>query len=262
MKNIFLISVVIFYLSFSSTFLYAQTPSPTEKPQPSVSADPENINILNDLKDKIASRVAQLNLVQKKGAIGIIQAVSGTQITITDTTGNNAIIDVDELTKFSSPSAKTSFGLSDLTKGTTVDILGLYNKQSKHILARFIDVSAQPKYIFGEVASINSDEFLISVISVDSTITQVSIETVTKISQYSNGNLQKSGFSKLQVEKQVIIIGYPDKNNPRNIIASRLLYFPDVPSNPRIIIPQQALDTDEPIVSSTGSGKKLTPITR
>src|SRR5258708_15011712 len=71
---------------------------------------------INNLKTKIASRVAQLNLVEKRGMIGTVVQTSGTEIQLTDMQNNIRFVDVDELTKFSSSSAK-DIGISDLTKG-------------------------------------------------------------------------------------------------------------------------------------------------
>src|SRR6185312_13291154 len=105
-------------------------------PSPSPSIDTQE-KINSELQARIASRVAQLNLVEKKGVIGTVNDVNNTQISISDVQGNNRFIDVDELTKFVSSSNK-SFGISDIHKGDTLGILGLYNKQSRRILARFV----------------------------------------------------------------------------------------------------------------------------
>src|SRR3989344_3522321 len=66
---------------------------------------------IDDLKSKIASKVAQLNLVEKRGIYGIVADASDTQITLKTVNGNTRFIDVDELTKFSSDS-NDSFGIS------------------------------------------------------------------------------------------------------------------------------------------------------
>jgi hypothetical protein len=243
------------------------TPTPVEEISPTTAPktteEPKSMGVLKDLKDQIASRVAQLNLVEKKGIIGTIQAISGTQITVTDVNNQQRFIDVDELTKFSSPTIKTSFGLSDLSKGTVIDVLGLYNKQTKHTLARFITVVTPPQFLQGEIASIDGTEFVITVISDKGTLTPVDVENITKTFLYSkDGGLQKAGFSKIEAGKQIVVIGFPDKKNPKRILASRVLVFPEVAKNPRIIIPQQAINPDDEVIPSTGSGKKLTPITR
>ena len=74
---------------------------------------------INQLKDRIASRVAELKLVQRRGIVGTANEISDTQITLTDVQNNTRFVDVDELTKFASPSAKGSFGISDIGKGNT-----------------------------------------------------------------------------------------------------------------------------------------------
>ncbi len=267
MKKLLTISCILIIFVIATAPVFAVSPtttppetiSPTDKPK--TTEEPKNMGVLKDLKDQIASRVAQLNLVEKKGIIGKIDTISGTQITVTDETKQQRFIDVDELTKFSSASEKTSFGLSDLTKGNTIDVLGLYNKQTKHTLARFINVITVPQFIQGEIASIDATQYTINVISDTGVMTSVDIENITKTFLYSkNDGLQKAGFSKIESGKQVIVIGFSDKKNPKRILASRVLLFPDLPKNPRIIIPQPALNPDEETVPSTGSGKKLTPI--
>jgi hypothetical protein len=266
-----LITLFLFACNVSLTYAQTITPTPSSKTTatptpttaPKVTDDPKNINILNQLKDKIASKVAQLHLVQRKGAIGTITSVSGTQITIEDIHGGESILDVDELTKFSSPSAKSAFGISDLTKGSIIDVLGLYNKQSKHILARFIDVVTLPRYLDGMTASVDPDNFVLTVISENGTLTPVEIENVTKTFTYTKEEgLQKSGFSKIERGKHIVVTGYSNIQNKRTIIATRIIVFPQLPANPRIIIPQQAIDPDTETVPSTGSGTKLTPLTR
>jgi hypothetical protein len=261
------ISIIIFFITIfmltPMTFATTPSPSPTPTNVPKISEDPKNIDILNELKNKIASKVAQLNLVQRKGTIGTITSISGTQIIIKDIHEQEIILDVDELTKFSSPAAKTSFGISDLTNGSVIDVLGLYNKQSKHILVRFIDVITLPRYIHGQIASIDKENFVVTVISEGGKMTPIDIETITKTSVYTKEEgKQKGGFSKIKQGGHITVVGYANVKDKKRIVASRILLFPQIPPNPRIIIPQQALDPDAEIIPSTGSGKTVTPITR
>src|ERR1035437_9874018 len=69
-------------------------------------------SLLEKVANEIASKTAQLNLVEKRGIIGTVTDSSGTQITLSDLNGNIRFVDVDELTKFSSSSSK-SYGISD-----------------------------------------------------------------------------------------------------------------------------------------------------
>lgn len=244
---LFTLSAVEGLFSFSTS--YAASPTPTES---------EKKDVIGDLKERIASRVAQLKLVERRGIIGTVTDASDTQITLSDISGNTRFIDVDELTKFASPSAKdTSFGISDIQKGNMLGILGLYNKQSRRTLARFVDVVTLPKFIHGAVGSIDEEGFSFKVTTDDQKLLIVDVEKVTKTLSYTKkGKLEKSGFSKIEVGEHIIIVGFSDLKDKTKIIASRVLIFPEIPKNPKIII------SNEEVTVSTGSGKKLTPITR
>lgn len=233
----------------------------TPSPAPSAASGDKLNDQINQLKEKIASRVAELNLVEKRGVIGIVAETSANQITITDIAGKNRIIDVDEITKFSSPGVKGSFGISDLTKGTKISVLGLYNKQSKRILARFIEVTASPTFLSGAVSTIDPKNFIVTVISADQKETKVDIQTTTKIlTQEKETGLVKYGFSKVKVTDRIFVIGSPDKKDPMLFVATRFIVLPELPQDPKIIISQPEEGITDTITPSTGNGKKLTPI--
>lgn len=259
---LFLFSTFSSFAGRLSTSAYAANPSLT--PTPTQEANkPTSADVINDLKDRIASRVAQLKLVERRGVIGIVTDVSDTQMTISDLQNNTRLVDVDELTKFSSPSAKGSFGISDITKGSKIGILGLYNKQSRRILARFVDVLSLPKSVNGVIISKDEENFALSIASENGRKTMVDIEKITKTSSYTKeGGLIKFGFSKIKGNEHVIIVGFQDIKDKNKIIASRILVFPEIPKDPRIIIADPALSSSEEVPPSTGSGKKLTPLTK
>lgn len=265
--SVFLLLISLYLNHLISNPTDALSPSPTTIEQPTKSRSPTASSQISDLKERIASRVAQLKLVERRGVIGTVTDRSDTQITISDLNSNTRFVDVDELTKFSSPSAKGSFGISDITKGSKVGILGLYNKQSRRILARFVDVISAPKIIRGAIISVDSKEYTIKFISDDENQFTIEVENITKTLSYTKkGGLEKSGFSKIKGNEHVIVAGFPDIKNKTRIIASRIILFPEIPVNPKIKLPTQdiepALNSQETVPPSTGSGKKLAPITR
>lgn len=260
----FLYTLLFLCLFSSVTNAYALTPSATPtSASATTSATPTQasniINEINNLKDRIASRVAQLNLVEKKGFIGVVTDIGETQLTLSDKNNNTRYVDVDELTKFFSPSAKDSFGISDITKGSTVGILGRYNKDSKRTLARFVSVLIMPQIISGTVTNIDSDNFLLTIMTPEQKETQIDIETITKTYAYTkDGGTAKSGFSKIKIGERVMIVGFSDKIAKNKILASRIIHMPEVKPNPRI---QSVKLQNSEITPSTGSGMKLAPIT-
>lgn len=235
-------------MPFSSAL--AASPTPTNS-----TASEDLVNQIDQLKDKVASRVAELKLVEKRGIIGTVTEVNDTQITVEDTKGDVRFIDVDELTKFDSPD-KDSFGISDVKKGMELGILGLYNKESRRLLARFIDVLDLPKVYIGVVSSTDESSFTFNLINSEGKEFAVDVENVTRTFDYdSDGTLSKSGFSKIEKNQNVIVVGFLDAKDPTKISASRVVAFPGVPKNPNILLKEGPL----PSAATPTASKKPSP---
>lgn len=268
-KLLLIISITISIIPSCAVPAFALTASPTA-PSASISAQQslsEKLNKqINQLKERIASRVAELNLVEKRGIIGTVTETSAYKITVTDFNEKTRITDVDEITRFSSPSAKNSFGISDLTKGTKISILGLYNKQSQQILARFIDSFVTPVFLSGRISDLDKKNYTVTVINEEQKQTVVDIQTFTTISTHSKEDgISKFGFSKLNIGDRIMATGFPDKKKPELLVASRILVLPELPKNPKIIVPEPSEEiTSSPTpaqntTTPTISGKKLSP---
>lgn len=260
MKKLFVLLTAALILSLPSGYAFAKAaPTPTNAQTPTQSITQIDQQI-NNLKDKIASKVAQLKLVEKRGIIGTVTDASDTQITIKDMDGNQHFIDVDELTKFDS-SGQKNFGISDVTKNMKLGILGLYNKESRRILARFVTVQVLPTYIHGAIADMDKKNYTVTVAQDDGIQATIEIEDITKTTSYdSTGAPTKSGFSKLQVGERIYVAGYPDKQDAKQLIASRILVFPSLAINPAIgslqITPEDTL-TPTPSLTPAPTKKVL-----
>jgi hypothetical protein len=212
-------------------FLLAAVPAQAATPTP----EDKTAEIRDQLITNIASRVAQLKLVEKRGIIGVVANVTNTQITITDSQGNTRFIDVDELTKFSSPTAKGTFGISDIAKDTTIGILGLYNKESRRTLARFVDVITVPVIIHGGVSAIDNKNFTINIATEEGKQVTVNVENLTKTYSYTQkDDYVKSGFSKIKENFNIIAIGILDKKDKNVLTAIRIIFFPEIPSSLKV----------------------------
>ncbi len=266
MKNIYIVILFLFtsffLLQTKNSFAISPTAGPTEKVLPTTkpTSNPA-LDQINEFKERVASKVAELKLVDRRGVIGTVSDVSSTQLTLTDLLGNTRFVDVDELTKFASESAKESFGISDISKGEKLGILGLYNKQSKRIMARFIEASIfSPTIIHGAVTEIDADNFAFTVTTEKSANYVIDVENLTKTQSYTKeGGLVRSGFSKMVKGEHIIVVAFQNAKDKTRYIASRILLFPEVPASPNIPL---GAAPEETTIPSTGSGKKLTPITR
>lgn len=233
MKYIF--AIIAFSLITSLAGMsYAQTPTPkTQAPSSASEKKTEALSDqISDLKEKIASRVAQLDLVEKRGIVGNATEIEDTQLTLTDIYGKTRFVDVDEITEFTSED-DSSFGISDIETGMTISVLGLYNKQSERILARFIETVTLPTFINGKISSINEDDFTIIVTNASDETYTVNVESSTASREYAGEDFVRSGFSQLEEDQTVFVTGFADVDDTNLITATRLLVFsPTGPEDP------------------------------
>lgn len=228
MKKIFLIFLFVFLIVPQATF--GQSPSPSEDADDSVVSAEEKVD---QIKDKVTSKVAKLKLVEKKGIVGTVDSVSANEIRINDLNDKTRIIEVDELTKYSSGDDAT-FDLSSIKEGTKISAIGLYNKDSGKLLARFINEISIPVFLNGVISDKNKQDFTVTLSTEDEINYIVDIENITKSFSFSDGELDTSGFTKIEPMQNAIIIGFPDSKDENRITATRIITFPNVPRNPRI----------------------------
>lgn len=221
--SLFLVTIIIHGSARAVT-----TPIPADSPSPTSASN----NLVEELKQRIAAKVSQLKLVERRGIVGTVTDVSNTQITVSDISGNTRFVDVDELTKFSSPSAHENFGISDITRGTTIGILGLYNKESRRILSRFVNVMTTPEVRFETAETIDNKNYNITGLSDMNSTDAIEVESSTLTSSYTkDGGLMRSGFSRIKEGAKFLLTGYIINNDKNHLSASRILLFPDLENN-------------------------------
>lgn len=244
-----LILTFVFCL-MSSSVVNAATAKPTALPsQNQISSDSADLEKIQKIKDIVASKVAELKLVEKRGIIGKLKDVSGMQLTVIDVKGNTRKIDVDELTKFSF-SQKSSTGISDLEKGKSYSFVGIYNKETERLLARVIDsVDSIPVYFEGAIVGVDAKNYQLTVVNDKGEKKTIDIQSSTKTSLGSvDGDLQKSGFSKLSENERILAIGFWDKKDPNLLSTLRIIHFKDTP-------PSKEMQSHVPVPSPTEASK-------
>ncbi len=266
MKKIFVIILAVLFLALSQS-VFAQTTKPTTKPTlkpsttPEVSKEAQEIDTIEKIKDLVASKVAELKLVDKRGIMGIVKSSSNTQITIDDNKGGQRVIDIDELTKFETDDEDESFGISDVKKGDNLSFIGLFNKDTKRLLARFISkLSSIPTNIEGVVYEKNPKEFTLTIVTADGKKKTIDVQTSTKTSIYEDGETTKSGFTKITAGERVLVVGFNSKDDENAISASRIIHFPNIALSQDLKKYKDLLKIDAP--TSTGSAGSVKPITR
>lgn len=243
MKKIFLTFIVLSLLL--PNLALGQTPTEDEaQSEPTAAKDK-----IDQIKDKVTNKVEKLNLVGKRGLVGIVESVSDTQIKINDLNDKIRIIEVDELTKYSSDE-NNSFDLSGIEKGVSISAIGLYNKESEKLLARFVKEVSLPVLLNGVITNVDSDNYTITLSTEDEKNYTVDIENITKTFSFSDEDLTKAGFSDLETLQNAVVTGFPDSTGENRITATRIIVFPGVPKNPRVRV-QEPTKTKETSSSPT-----------
>ncbi len=238
MKNFKKILLILLVLALATSYqlpapILAQStkasPTPSAKPSNPVPENDEELEKVQKIKDIVASKVAELNLVEKRGIVATITEVSGMKITVKDIKENIRQVDVDELTKFDI--SDDDAGISDLKKGSTYSFVGIFNKETQRLLARSVNtINTIPFYFEGAIQSVDEDEFQIVIVNAKGEKKTVDIQSSTKTSLADiDGNLVKSGFSKLEENARVLAIGFLGKTDKNMLSAIRIIHFEDVP---------------------------------
>lgn len=205
---------------------------------------------LNALQASVASEVSHMNLVEKRGIIGTVDSSSNTQITITDINGNLRFIDLDQLTKFSSPN-NSSFGISNITKGMTLGILGIYNKTTQRILARFVSVMSLPYIFHGTISSLDHQNYVVYVDTMSQKNIYLDYEVWTKSLSYTKKTAAvKIEWAQLNPFEHVIVIATAESQKG-HFEADTMILLPNIPSDPNI-----SITIPTPIATNSSAIKK------
>ena len=228
MKKLYLL-LSLFVLIITNPFsVLAVTNTPTPSDDDPKASQEAEIKTIEKIKEMVADKVSKLKLVDKRGFIGTVVESSTTQIVTQDIHDTKRYIDIDELTKFqdSLGSSKT-FGISDIKKGDRLSFIGLYNKDTERLLARFINKTASiPEYVEGKVSSINAKNFQFDVQPTQGNKKTIDVLRSTTTESYSDEDgQQKSGYSKLEAGQHVWVAGFVDEDDKTLFSASRILHI-------------------------------------
>lgn len=227
----------LFIISLSGKTLASNlTPTLTISPATTPSSSPSS-SLINQLEQKVETSVSKLKLVEKRGMIGTVVDSSTTSITLATPNNQSQKIDIDNLTQFASPSGKTNFGISDIKKGMNIGVIGLYNKDSEKLLARFLKVIVPQRTVHATLIKVSSDKKSLSVMSDENKQVTISIGSITSLQTYDPANgLTNSDITQLKPEEHLIVIGYTDATKQDTVIAAKILLFPTLPHDPYIDI--------------------------
>lgn len=213
-----------------------------KSPQATVSAQ------LEELKVRLATKVAELRSVVKRAMYGTVKSVSLTSATIETKTKDIKIELTDDVTVSQIIAGKrTTLDLDQLEAKDSVTVFGTYDESLDLLKAQFIFIESptQVTRLSGIVADVDDEEFSLTVHTPEGRNMTVDIEKTTKATAWSaTGGIVKSGFSKIAVGDTVHIVGTIPPKTENRISASRVLDLGNITGAAVSATPTKADETD------------------
>jgi hypothetical protein len=235
MKKISIIVLLIVLITTFSKYTFAQ--SGNDIPTPTISKEEitdtpiptdSTMEKIQDLKNRIATKVAELKLMKKRVFTGKIISLNDPYVTISTKDGDKKI-ETNEDTLFSSVISGKSKDIvfKDFKKDQNVITWGSYNQEGDILTSKEIVVKDTPLTLVGTITDIDLKGGTVTLKTEQQTYL-LDIEVYSKINTIDKtGKLIKLGFSKVQTEslalvQAVIII----KKDEITYTANRTLIIP------------------------------------
>lgn len=209
--------------------IFAATASPTAtlKTTPSLEQTAGDRAQIEELKERLATKVAELRTLVKRAMHGTVTTVSITSATVETSTKNIKIELGDEVKVTQVISGKRTVLSTDAIEvDDPITVFGTYDATLDLLQAQyiFIERRVEPKRVLGTITNIDEDNNMITVKTPQDRHIDVDIEKTTKTSSWSkSGGIVKSGFSKLAIGDSIHMVGTPDPKNENQITAIRIL---------------------------------------
>jgi hypothetical protein len=181
------------------------------------------------LKEKIASKVAELRQENNQAFSGKIVNLSENQIEIKDKDDKKVLIKLDPtLTKYYriKNNQKKEINFSDLEKNDYIVVSGITTDKGVNANLIFVD----EKYLveFGRVIEINKDGYWLKINTLTNENIIIDIETYTKqwLLNIKSLELEKTGFSKIKEGDMINFVAKDEKNESDHYSAQKIVVIP------------------------------------
>lgn len=224
-----IIITVITFISSPVKPVVGAAPSPSDAPTPTVTANlKDKLKQIEILKEKIATKVAEIRQNEKSAVSGTIKAVGDTSITLTAKSGEKVISYSEDTIFFKMTDGVKSDPIDwkqakKLKKDDLLAVLGYFDSSHSTFSAKYIYMETALLHLTGKIADADKSNYTITVSSPAGN-TLVDIETYTKIYSYAKkGGLTKSGFSRLKDGDLVNIFATPNPKEENRASAAKII---------------------------------------
>lgn len=182
---------------------------------------------IEDLKDRLATKVAQLRQTSRRAIFGSVKSSSVTSFIVETKTKDVKIELTDEIKVIQVLKGKrTTLATEDIAKGDVVSVFGQYDTTLDLMKAVVVHIQGEvPERVSGTVTTRDENAFTITIVTVQNQTYTIDIEKTTKTLRWDREKKEpvKSGFSKIETDSTVHVLGSPVPKQEQRLNAARIL---------------------------------------
>lgn len=227
----YLILILCLLIPLGNSYAESTTPkaSPTDSTRKILITGEKNEeqgSKIDDLKDRLATKVAELRKLQKQAITGTVKEVSVATMSIETKTKTIKIDLVDDLPVVQFiKGVRTKLSIEDIAENDIVTVFGSYDSTLDVLSPGLVFIqNTLPVRIHGIIKSIDSDGGTFVLSHHDGTELTIDVQSTTKTERWSSiDGITKSGFSKLAVEDKVHVTGSYAPKSTTTIKATKVV---------------------------------------
>lgn len=233
---ILLLTILLLIMTGPISSTLAQSPTVTPPPSKASTPSATPSDIINKLKqiqilkEKIATKVAEIREKEKKAISGVVKSIDQSTLVISKN-GQDLVASISEDTLYYSftKEGKNETTSKSVKIGSLISIFGYTGEGANKLAAKYIYNQTSPIFIVGKIADIDKEKFTITVRERQEN-QLVDIETYTKNFVFTRERgRQKIGFSKLKIGDTVHIIGTANTKEENRVTAVSILVLSFTP---------------------------------
>lgn len=225
----------------SRQIIYSASPSPKVTISPTikltspkkVTPSPTSAEIIDKLKkieilkEKIATKVAEMREKEKGAISGTIKKISNSTLTIATTKGDKTISFSDDVAYYSLKEGTKKEATAKLQEQEIITAFGYYDQEKTTLAAKYIYYFENPPlHIQGKIADIDKTNYTITVKEKQGEIVvDVEKNTQTSLFDRQKKNFIAGGFSRMKVGDIVHILAPPNPKTENQRVSARKIYL-------------------------------------
>lgn len=238
-----------------TTQTWAATPTPTTAT--TSASTPAPTDHIDDLKERLATKVAQLRQTQQKAIYGTVKTTTVSTFTVETDTRDLKIELTDDIDVFQIIRGKrTALTTEDIAESDLVTVFGEYDSALDLLRAKVVFIQTAPlTRVSGVVTAVDRKEFTTTLKTSEGQEYVIDIETTTNTLAFdAEKGLIKGGFSRIETGKTIHVVGTAVAKEDHRISASRIV---DLGNLSGTVTPTPT-DVPTPIASASATPKATT----